>query len=298
MATNDEPMKWLIIGGSGQLGRAMQAELLSSKIECISLDRGQLDITKSNEIRRVFGVEMPDIVLNAAAWTNVDEAEVAEKRAGLVNSHGAGLVAQECSLVGSRLIHISTDFVFSGVSEVPWDEESKTEPISAYGRTKAEGERQVREFLPDNSFIVRTAWLYSPWGKNFAKTMLRLALQETCIVEVVADQIGQPTSALDLATQIRVMIDHDVAPGVYHGTSSGWASRFEFAQYIFELSGADPARVTPVGSSQYPQRARRPAYSVLGHKHWFDQGLAPMRSWREAIDDVLPELISAVDLRE
>ena len=208
------------------------------------------------------------------------------------------MVAQECSLVGSRLIHISTDFVFSGASEVPWDEESKTEPISAYGRTKAEGERQVREFLPDNSLIVRTAWLYSPWGKNFVKTMLQLALHETRIVEVVADQIGQPTSALDLATQIHAMIDHNVAPGIYHGTNSGLASWFEFAQYIFELSGADPARVVPVGFSQHPQRARRPAFSVLGHQHWLDQGLAPMRSWREAVSDVLPEIISAQNLRE
>lgn len=298
MATIKEPMKWLIVGGSGQLGRAMQAELCNSEIECISLDRGQLDITNRSEIRRIFGIEKPNIVLNAAAWTNVDEAEVAEKRASLVNSFGAGLVAQECSLVGSRLIHISTDFVFSGASEFPWKEESKLEPISAYGRTKAEGERQVRKFLPDNFLIVRTAWLYSPWGKNFAKTMLQLALQETRIVEVVADQKGQPTSALDLATQIHAMIDHNVAPGVYHGTNSGLASWFEFAQYIFELSGADPARVIPVGSSQYPQRASRPAFSALGHQHWFDQGLAPMRSWREAINEVLPEIISALNLRE
>ena len=298
MAAFKEPMKWLILGGSGQLGRAMQAELCKSKIECISLDRGQLDITNRNEIRRIFGIEKPDIVLNAAAWTNVDEAEVAEERASLVNAFGAGLVAQECSLVSSKLIHISTDFVFSGASEVPWNEESKLEPISAYGRTKAEGERQVREFLPDSSFIVRTAWLYSPWGKNFAKTMLRLALQETRKVEVVANQIGQPTSAVDLATQIRLMIDHNVDPGVYHGTNSGSASWFDFAQCIFELSGTDPARVIPVDSSQYPQRASRPAFSVLGHQHWLDQGLTPMRSWREAINDVLPEIISALNLRE
>lgn len=291
-------MKWLIVGGSGQLGRAMQVELLSSEIKCISLDRGQLDITKSNEITHVFGTEKPDVVLNAAAWTNVDEAEDAEEAAGLVNAYGAGLVARECAVIGAKLIHISTDYVFSGISEVPWPEDSVPSPISAYGRTKAEGERLVQEFAPKDFFIVRTAWLYSPWGENFAKTMLRLALQETPIVEVVADQIGQPTSVLDLATQIRVMIDHNVAPGVYHGTNSGWASRFEFAQYIFELSGADPARVIPVGSSQYPQRARRPAYSVLGHQHWFDQGLAPMRSWSEALEDVLPVVISAVELGE
>lgn len=290
-------MKWMIVGGSGQLGRAMQAELCKSETEYISLSREQLDITNRSEVRRIFRKEKPNVVLNAAAWTDVDGAEIAEKSASLVNAFGAGLVAQECSLVSSKLIHISTDFVFSGVSDIPWAEDSKLDPISAYGRTKAEGEKQVLEFLPDRSYIVRTAWLYSPWGKNFAKTMIRIALCETRRIEVVADQIGQPTSAVDLSTQIRVMIDHDVNPGVYHGTNGGAASWFEFAQHLFELSGADPARVIPIGSSQYPQRASRPAFSALGHKRWFDQGLSPMRNWREAFNEVLPEIVSNLDLR-
>lgn len=298
MAAVKKQMKWLICGGDGQLGRAMQAELSRSGATFVALNRGELDITKGAEIARVFEREKPDVVLNAAAWTNVDGAEGAEGAAEMVNTFGAGLVAQECALIGAKMIHISTDFVFSGVAEIPWPEDSVTAPISAYGRTKAEAETLVQKFLPNGSFIVRTAWLYSPWGKNFVKTMVRLALQETRPVEVVSDQIGQPTSALDLASQIRKMIERDVSPGIYHGTNGGQASWYEFAQYIFELSGADPERVVPIDSAQYPQRAKRPSYSVLGHQHWVEEGLAPMRSWREALEDVLPAVISAVDLGE
>lgn len=298
MASAKKQMKWLIVGGCGQLGRAMQAELSRAGVAFVALDRGQLDITNGSEIARVFGSEKPGMVLNAAAWTNVDEAEVAEEAAGLVNASGAALVARECAVIGARLIHISTDFVFSGVSEVPWAEDSVPAPISAYGRTKVEAEILVQASLPNSSFIVRTAWLYSPWGKNFVKTMVRLALQESRIVEVVNDQIGQPTSALDLAAQIRKMIEHDVSPGIYHGTNSGQVSWFELAQHIFELSGADPGRVLPIDSIHYAQRAKRPSYSVLGHQRWFNEGLAPMRNWREALEDVLLTIISAVDLEE
>jgi dTDP-4-dehydrorhamnose reductase len=296
VAAVNKQIKWLIVGGNGQLGRAMKAALAESGANLLSLDRGQLDITNGSEIRRVFGTERRDVVLNAAAWTSVDEAEGAEEAARLVNAYGAGLLARECAVIGARIIHISTDYVFSGVSEIPWAEESVLGPTSAYGRTKAEGERLVQMFSPNDFLIVRTAWLYSPWGKNFVKTMVRLAMQETRAVEVVCDQIGQPTSALDLAAQIRKMIEHGVSPGIYHGTNSGQASWFEFAQYIFELLGEDPGRVVPIKSSHFAQRATRPSYSTLGHQRWFDEGLTPMRSWRKAVEDVLPAVISAVDL--
>lgn len=296
VASAKRQMKWLIAGGNGQLGRAMQAELSRSGITFIALDRGQLDITNGAEIERIFRNEKPDVVLNAAAWTNVDDAEGAEKAAEMVNAYGAGLMARECAAVGARIVHVSTDFVFSGDSEIPWAEDSTLEPISLYGRTKAEGERLVRESSPNNFFIVRTAWLYSPWGKNFVKTMVRIALQETRTVEVVHDQIGQPTSALDLAAQIRGMVEHDATPGIYHGTNSGEASWFEFAQHVFELSGADPVRVFPIDSAAYPRRAKRPSYSVLGHQRWIDEGLSPMRNWREALKATLPAVINAMDL--
>lgn len=298
VAPAKEQMKWLILGGSGQLGRAMQVELAGSGAKFVAVDRGQLDITDGFEVSRVFRSEKPDVVLNAAAWTNVDEAERDEEAARLVNAFAAGLVARECQAIGTRLVHVSTDYVFSGAADIPWAEDSTPAPVSAYGRTKAEGERLVKESLPNDSFIVRTAWLYSPWGKNFVKTMVRLALQEKRNLEVVNDQIGQPTSALDLALQIRKMLEHDVSPGIYHGTNSGQATWFELARYVFEFSGADPGRVIPIISAHYPQLAKRPRYSVLGHQRWNVVGLPPMRSWREALEDVLPAVINAVNLGE
>ena len=145
---------------------------------------------------------------------------------------------------------------------------------------------------------MRTAWLYGQWGKNFVRTMVRLALQETKTVDVVNDQIGQPTSAADLSVQIHKMIDRDIPAGIYHGTNSGEATWFEFAQNIFELSGADPSRVRPVDSTYYPRSAKRPAYSVLGHQRWYKEGLEPMRNWKEALEDVLPAIISGMNLKE
>ena len=291
-------MKWLIVGGNGQLGRAMQAELSKSGIEFLALDRSLLDITKESDIARILKEELPDIVLNAAAWTNVDDAECAEEEARLINAYGPSLLAKACASIDAKFVHISTDYVFSGVSNEPWDEGAALAPVSAYGRTKAEAEQLVQASYGNSSFILRTAWLYSPWGHNFVKTMVRIALQEASMVDVVYDQIGQPTSALDLAGQIRQMIGRNVASGIYHATNAGQATWFEFAQYIFKLAGADPDRVRPVNSVHSPRLAKRPSYSVFGHQHWIKEGLAPMRNWQEALQEVLPTIIFNISLEE
>lgn len=293
-----EQMKWLIVGGDGQLGRAMQAELFKTGVEVYSFNRKQLDITNESEIFRIFNEIQPNVVLNAAAWTNVDGAERAETVAREVNAIAPGLLAKASSVVDSKFVHISTDYVFSGISNEPWAETAVPAPVSAYGRTKVEGERLVQDCYGDGSFIVRTAWLYSQWGQNFVKTMVRLALQETKTVDVVSDQIGQPTSAVDLASQIRKMIDRDIAPGIYHGTNSGQATWFEFAQHIFEFSGADPDRVIPGGSSSYIRSAKRPVYSVLGHDRWVEVGMEPMQDWRQALKVAMPAIIRTVNLGE
>lgn len=291
-------MKWLIVGGEGQLGRSMQAELAFAGIEFLALNRAQLDITNENEVMRVFDQVQPGVVLNAAAWTSVDEAESMESDARLVNAYGPSLLAKACSIIDSKFVHISTDYVFSGISHKPCSETEALDPVSAYGRTKAEGERLVQDSYRQGSFIVRTAWLYSPWGQNFVKTMVRLALRETKTVEVVNDQIGQPTSALDLARQIHQMIGRGVTPGIYHGTNSGRATWFDFAREIFLLSDADPDRVIPVDSSKYVRPAKRPAYSVLGHDGWIRAGIQPMQDWREALKETMPAIISAASLEE
>ncbi len=296
MASIKTEMKWLILGGEGQLGRAMQAELAVSGINFVSCNHSQLDITSANEIAQTITEEHPSVVLNAAAWTNVDAAENAESSARAVNAHGPELLANACQAIDARFVHISTDYVFSGISNKPWNENSTMDPVSAYGRTKAEGELLVQRRYSSGSFIVRTAWLYSPWGRNFAKTMVGLALFGTDSVTVIHDQIGQPTSALDLATQIHRMINADISPGIYHGTNSGRATWFEFAQYIFERSGTDPDRVIPVALAHFSRPATRPAYSVLSHQRWFDEGMDEMRDWRDALDEALPTIIDAVNL--
>ena len=286
-------VKWMILGGDGQLGRAMALELSRRRTDFISLNRMQLDVTKQSDIQAWLSKELPDVVLNAAGWTNVDLAET-EEEAQQVNALGPKLLATTCAEMGTRLIQISTDYVFSGDSSTPWGEDAETSPVSVYGRTKAAGEEFVLDIYPEGSFIVRTAWLYSAWGKNFVKTMLKIALGEIRNVEVVSDQVGQPTSANDLVIQIHKMINHHARPGIYHGTNSGQASWFDLAQRIFSFVGADPNRVIPVDSATFPRPAKRPAYSVLGHDHWLEEGLDPMRSWQYALDDALPSIFQAV----
>jgi dTDP-4-dehydrorhamnose reductase len=236
----------------------------------------------------------PKVIVNCAAWTDVDGAENSEAQALRVNSDGAENVAAGAKLCGAKLIHISTDYVFSGENVTPWRVDDPINPQSAYGRTKAEGEQRVLETHPERTLIVRTAWLYSPWGKNFAKTMTRLAIDGDGEVRVVNDQIGQPTSATDLAKQLVEMGISNSLEGTYHGTNSGQATWFEFAQQIFKLAGNDVSRVIPVSSSEYPRPAKRPSYSVLSHDAWAKTSVEPMRDWRIALADAMPAIISAV----
>ena len=287
-------MKWVVLGGEGQLGRAMSAELTKNNTDFISLSHMQLDITNQKDIDSLFTKELPDIVLNAAAWTNVDLAESQEEIAFLINAQGPRLIAEACAQIGAKFVHISTDYVFSGISNSPWSETSDVAPVSAYGRTKAAGERSVLEVYPRGSFVVRTAWLYSLWGKNFVKTMLKSALDGTGSVEVVTDQVGQPTSASDLAQQIYQMIDQNVSPAIYHGTNSGQASWFELAQKIFDLAEMDRERVIAVNSNRFPRPAKRPAYSVLSDSRWIQEGMRPMQSWQDALSDAFPTILQAI----
>ena len=291
-------MSWLITGGSGQLGIAVSQELGESVILFDAWSSKDLDITQGPIVRDVIAKFSPTVIVNCAAWTDVDGAESHEIEASRVNGDGPENLALASKLSNSRLVHISTDYVFSGESQTPWQIEDEIHPQSAYGRTKAEGESRVRAVYPENSFIVRTAWLYSPWGKNFAKTMTKLALKGDGEVRVVNDQLGQPTSASDLAKQL-VELGLSTSPaGIYHGTNSGQATWFEFAQEIFKLAGADVGRVTPVSSTEYPRPAKRPSYSVLSHDVWASTSVKPMRDWRIALTESMPAIISAVRAEE
>jgi len=287
-------MKWLITGASGQLGSALQEELTQRGIDFVGANSSELDITKPLIVNEMVDLIKPNVMINAAAWTDVDGAESNESAAYSVNALGPQNLAIAANKAGARLVHISTDYVFSGQRSSPWSERAPHNPQSVYGATKSEGENLVLTTLPSNSNVVRTAWLYSSIGKNFAKTMTSLALNQKGEARVVNDQIGQPTFAGDLAEQIVELVLSEEAVGIYHGTNSGQATWFEFAQAIFSIAGADISRVIPVSTTEFPRPAKRPAYSVLGHDAWTGTSVPAMRNWKIALEEAMPAIISAV----
>jgi len=287
-------MSWLITGSSGQLGTALTQELSSRGLPFMATVSRDLDITQNPLVQEFVGQLAPNVIINCAAWTDVDGVESNEELAARVNSDGAENLAIAAKNCGAKLIHVSTDYVFSGNTHEPWLENSLKNPESSYGRTKADGEDRVLRAYPENSMIIRTAWLYSPWGKNFAKTMTRLALDGKSEVRVVNDQNGQPTSATDLANQIVSLALSQTTSGIFHGTNSGEATWFDFAQEVFKLVDKDLNRVLPVSSEEYPQKANRPSFSVLSHDAWKKTTVEPMRDWRHALADAMPEIVSAL----
>ena len=287
-------MTWLITGSAGQLGTALAQVLNNRGLPFIATNSKDLDITQSHLVNDFVGQLAPSVIINCAAWTDVDGAEINEELAARVNGEGAENLAIAAMSCGAKFLHISTDYVFSGKEQEPWPEDAVKNPQSSYGRTKADGEDRVLRAYPENTMIIRTAWLYSPWGKNFAKTMTRLALDDKSEVRVVNDQVGQPTSARELANQIIFLALSQSNAGIFHGTNSGEATWFDFAQEIFKLLGKDLNRVVPVSSDEYPQKAKRPTYSVLSHRAWERTGIEPMKDWRHALASTMPEIISAV----
>ncbi|TFC55946.1 dTDP-4-dehydrorhamnose reductase [Cryobacterium sp. TMT2-15-1] len=270
--------RYLITGAAGMLGRDLQAALAGRDVT--AFDRTELDITdRAAVLAQVVGY---DVIINAAAYTQVDDAETNEDAAYAINATGPHNLALAASATGAKLVQISTDYVFDGSATAPYAEDTEIDPISAYGRTKAAGEAFVMQEHPAGSYIVRTAWLYGQHGPNFPKTMLKLAAARDTL-SVVDDQVGQPTWTADLAAQIVTLLDSDAPAGIYHGTSSGVTSWFGFAQAVFATAGLDPERVTPTDSSQFVRPAPRPTYSVLGHDAWAAAGLSPIRDWREAL---------------
>ena len=284
--------RWLVVGCDGMLGQDLVAVLGTSPgaHEVTAVDKDVLDITDPDAC--LAAAAGHEVVINAAAWTAVDDAETHEAQAFSVNAVGASNLARACSVAGARMVHVSTDYVFAGDASSPYGEDAPLAPRSAYGRTKAAGEWAVRAYLPSASWVVRTAWLYGAHGPNFVKTMSRLA-SERDTVSVVEDQRGQPTWTVDLAHAIVRLVEAEAPFGTYHGTSSGEATWFSFAQAIFAAHGLDPARVLPTTTDAFPRPAPRPAYSVLGHEAWSRAGLPALRDWQASLTDALPSVISS-----
>jgi dTDP-4-dehydrorhamnose reductase len=284
--------RWLVTGAGGMLGTDMVAVLTSRGEPVTGLDRAGLDVTDAAAVSDAIAGGRPDVVVNCAAWTAVDDAEASEEQALAVNAAGAANLAAACAGVGARLVQISTDYVFAGDAGRPYAEDDVPAPRTAYGRTKLAGERAVLDRLPGSGFVVRTAWLYGAHGPSFVGTMIKLEDQRPT-VDVVDDQHGQPTWTVDVARQIVALVHSTAAPGIYHATSGGQTTWFGLAREIFALLGADPARVRPIPSSALSRPAPRPAYSVLGHSAWAGPRVPPIGQWRTALRRAFPELVAA-----
>ncbi len=278
-------MRVLVTGAGGMLGLDLTSVLTQHGYRVTAADRATLDVTSARDC--ALQIAGHDAVVNAAAWTAVDDAQAEEAGAFAVNAVGAATVARACRERGARLLHISTDYVFAGDASTPYPEDASLAPRSAYGRTKAAGEWAVRAECPD-AVLVRTAWLYGAGGPNFVTTMRRLA-GERETVDVVDDQQGQPTWSADVARCVAALLAAPARGGAVHATSSGQTTWFGLARAVFEELGLDPARVRPTTTAAFPRPAPRPAYSVLGHDRAGALGIPAAPPWRESLHRFLRE---------
>ena len=283
--------RWLITGAHGQLGSDLQRVLADEDVRAFG--RSDLDVADLRAVADAIAEIRPDVVVNSAAYTAVDAAETDEDAAYRVNAAGAAAVAAAVARTGGRLIHVSTDYVFDGESRIPYEVDDATEPKSVYGRSKLAGEQAVRELLP-GAYVVRTAWLYGAIGGNFVKTMARLE-RERATVSVVDDQFGAPTWTAQLAVAlVELGRSPATAAGTYHCTNSAFTTWFGFARAIFEELGADPSRVLPTNTANFPRPAPRPAYSVLSDRAWRGAGLTRLPHWRSALSEAFASVGDAL----
>ncbi|WP_340113832.1 dTDP-4-dehydrorhamnose reductase [Maribellus mangrovi] len=290
-------MQILITGAYGQLGSEInELKEMFGDWSFLFTDVDSLDITSDDAVQEYFDSHKIDFVVNCAAYTAVDKAETEQKTADLVNAVAPKILAKQCKLIGAKLIHVSTDYVFAGDACTPYTESDKTNPQGVYGTTKLDGERFILSENPD-SIIIRTAWLYSSFGNNFVKTMLRLG-KEKDELGVVFDQVGSPTYAADLAEAIlqvvnRTTVDqNNFIPGIYHYSNEGAISWFDFAKAIFELSGIK-IKVNPVLSDQFPTPAKRPHYSVLNKSKIRDKFELKIPYWKDSLQVCLNRIEKA-----
>jgi len=284
----------LILGGSGILGSEVVLKASKLNIDYVAPNSSDLDIRNYEEVLSVVSVFKPDWIINCAAWTNVDGAEESFDEAVLLNATAVENLAKAAAVVGSLLIHISTDYVFDGTSEIPYETSHAINPINKYGLSKQLGEAVLLEKYPSSSYVIRTSWLYGVQGKNFVKTLCRKALKNES-AQVVNDQVGNPTSARDLAAGIFELIEKKPRPGIYHFANQGSCSWFEFAREIYRLSGADPDLVKPIASSTLNLKALRPKFSKLSVDKWESSGLGRINSWQDSILINCPEILAEVN---
>ncbi len=286
----------LITGANGQLGHEMRHALADDKrfnaiyTDVVGDDVTLLDITDEDEVERMVGDHGIRLIVNCAAYTAVDAAEDDEAAAARLNADAVGILARVAKRHDARMVHVSTDYVFDGQACTPYAEDHPTNPQSAYGRTKLAGERLLLDTLGDGAVILRTAWLYSPYGKNFVKTMVSLG-QTKPALKVVFDQVGSPTCARDLARAIVTVITaSEWHPGIYHYSNEGVISWYDFTLAIHRLAGITTCDVQPCHSDEFPAKAHRPAYSVLDKTRFKTTFGTRVPYWLDSLEDTLHQL--------
>jgi dTDP-4-dehydrorhamnose reductase len=290
-------MKWMVTGANGQVGSLAVQYLHKFPTEVFSFTSQELDITDEKSVISTLDLIKPDVILNAAAWTDVDGAEKFGELSYKVNALGPQILARHARIHNSKLIYISTDYVFDGSSNSPIAENHAPNPINFYGFTKSEGEKLAVTEYPEGVYILRTAWLYSNSGKNFVKSIIAKSRQSDETFGVVADQFGQPTTVSDFIAKMYELIDKQVKPGIYHLTNTGLTTWFGFAQQILELNGMDSNKVMPISSQEIKRMAERPRYSVLGHANLIKSGIQPMREWSAALRIEMPGILENMGVK-
>lgn len=280
-------MNILVTGAYGQLGSEIKSQAVDNPgLDFLFTDVDLLDITDEAAVQKYFSENKPDAVINCAAYTAVDKAESDQATANWINALAPGILAANAARTGAKFIHISTDYVFDGNTSQPYLETAKVNPQGVYGRSKLAGEQKVHQENPD-AIIIRTSWLYSAFGNNFVKTMLRV-VKERDELKVVFDQVGSPTYAADLASVILRILTKTLSeaknfvPGIYHYSNEGVASWYDFALAVFELSG-DKCKVWPVESDEYPTPTKRPHYSVLNKSKIKNTFGLEIPHWRDSL---------------
>lgn len=282
-------MNVLVTRANGQLGNEMRLMAQNSSHHYIFTDVEELDITDFNAILQTVKEKEIQIIVNCAAYTNVDKAENDFDIANALNNIAVGRLANVAKAQNATLIHISTDYVFNGNNHIPYTEDDITDPIGVYGKTKLAGEETIKK-VGCNYIILRTAWLYSKWGNNFVKTMQKLTLEKDSL-SVIFDQIGSPTYAKDLAHAISLIIERNMLnqQGIYHYSNEGVCSWFDFAKEICELSGHN-CNITPIHSQEYPSKVTRPHYSVLDKTKFKETFGIPVPYWKDSLKKCINEL--------
>lgn len=280
-------MKVLVTGVKGQLGHDVMEELAKRNIEAVGVDIEEMDITDKKSVENVIGEAAPDAVVHCAAYTAVDAAEDNEALCRKVNANGTRNIAEVCKKLDCKMVYISTDYVFDGQGTRPWEPDDERHPLNVYGQTKYEGELAVQENL-SKYFIVRIAWVFGKNGKNFVKTMLKLAETHDRLT-VVNDQFGSPTYTYDLSRLLVDMIQTDKY-GIYHATNEGICTWYEFACEIFRQAGVK-IEVAPVSASEYPAKAKRPENSRLNKDKLTENGFERLPSWQDALGRYLKEIL-------